>query len=112
MTQKLMLYFSYIDYRTESPEYAKTASYWENIFARAIFFIIFEVKFLSRFFFLKIFKYSLALCLNICMDCSKIDSRRASRFERKYQARKISHHRNHGQKSSKGSRKDKNCDKK
>jgi hypothetical protein len=32
----------YIDYRSESPEYEKTAAYWENIFARAIFFIIFE----------------------------------------------------------------------
>ena len=77
MAKKLILYFSYIDYRTESPEYAKTASYWENIFARAIFFIIFEVSRKFKIFQKIIFKIFLALCLNICMDCSKIDSRRA-----------------------------------
>ena len=43
----LIFCLSYIDYRSESPEYAKTASYWENIFARAIFFIIFEVSLLQ-----------------------------------------------------------------
>ena len=41
---------SYIDYRSESPEYEKTAAYWENIFARAIFFIIFEVSLLQTFY--------------------------------------------------------------
>ena len=42
----LIFDFSYIDYRTESPEYAKTEAYWENLFARALFFIIFEVSLL------------------------------------------------------------------
>ena len=42
----LICSLSYIDYRSESPDYEKTAAYWENIFARAIFFIIFEVSFL------------------------------------------------------------------
>jgi len=42
----LICCLSYIDYRSESPDYEKTAAYWENIFARAIFFIIFEVSFL------------------------------------------------------------------
>ena len=42
----LICSLSYIDYRSESPDYEKTAAYWENIFARAIFFIIFEVSLL------------------------------------------------------------------
>ena len=43
----LIFCLSYIDYRSESPEYEKTAAYWENIFARAIFFIVFEVGLLQ-----------------------------------------------------------------
>ena len=45
----LICSLSYIDYRSESPDYEKTAAYWENIFARAIFFIIFEVSLLAYF---------------------------------------------------------------
>ena len=40
--------FSFVDYRErvevdQTVEYQRTTAYWENIFARAIFFIAFEV---------------------------------------------------------------------
>ena len=41
-----------------------------------------------------------ALCLNLCMDCCKIDSWRAWWFERKYQTWEIFDHRDHGEKSN------------
>ena len=44
MNNKTHNLFSYEGQRDETPPYAKTIQHWENFYARALFFVVFEVS--------------------------------------------------------------------